>query len=1016
MMAVDSERSLVFGILAFQNGLIEQSDFFAAFDCWLKEPTRSMAQILIERGTLSEADRTALDELVLRHALKDGGGGERSAADLRPPVSPLDRLLEGAKAGDVRTDPLASIDFQEISSRILPDNLTISLDGKETVQGPDESSYRLGQTTSSGGRFRLLRHHARGGIGDVFVATDSELHREVVVKQIQPQHADDPASRARFLIEAEVTGRLEHPGIVPVYGLGTNHKGRPFYAMRFVRGQSLKEAIDAFHKSRRQGKRDQVERRLALHQLLQRFIDVCNAISYAHSRGVIHCDLKPANILLGPYGETLVVDWGLAKFVSGDDATSQGATELTLRPESFSSSHQTRVGRAIGTPAYMSPEQSEGRSSKLGPASDVYSLGSTLYCLITGRAPLEDQNIEAILSKLRRGEIKPPRAVNPRAAAVLEAIVLKAMALRPADRYPSARALADDVERWLADEPISARREPLVERARRWMRRNRPAVAALTGAFVMATVGLAAVLAVQTTANCRLILANSELEAAIARSAHSKRDMERANQRERARFELALEAIKTFHRGVSEDLLLKEKQFDGLRTKLLREATDFYRRMEDLLKEPADWESRAALAQAYHDIGVLTSRIGSQSEALAALRRGLELRRTLAEEPDSDLIKTMNTTSHTGQSLIAIAEVQETTGNFAGALAAYEQARFLFESTLKTGTNDDASRAAVANCLHGIASVSYHTGHASEALIAHEQARDIRQQLFDAHPLDSQYANDLAQSYLDIGAIHRAGGRAKQALAAYMRAREISEAVLSGHPEDTRLRSDLARGFINIAYVQRESGDFDGALKTLGQALVIWQKLAETCPADTRLKGDLARTCQAIGALQDQKGETTQALVSLECAREILEKLVDANPNVTAYQGFLATNHSFVGSALLRAGCPASAVIEFRKAIAIMERLSELQPDGDSLYSLACFRSLLAGAGTQSGSGLTPGEVSRLGKEAVATLRRAVAAGLQNVAFMRRDSDLDALRQREDFQLLLLDLDFPDEPFGSSDP
>ena len=113
---------------------------------------------------------------------------------------------------------------------------------------PLDWGFKLGQTTSEGGRFRLLRHHARGGIGVVFVALDSELHREVALKQIQPQHADDPASRARFLIEAEVTGRLEHPGVVPVYGLGTSDEGRPFYAMRFVRGQSMKEAIEKFHR------------------------------------------------------------------------------------------------------------------------------------------------------------------------------------------------------------------------------------------------------------------------------------------------------------------------------------------------------------------------------------------------------------------------------------------------------------------------------------------------------------------------------------------------------------------------------------------------------------------------------------------------------------------------------------------------------------------------------------------------------------------------------------------------
>ena len=161
---------------------------------------------------------------------------------------------------------------------------------------------------------------------------DSELHREVALKQIQLQHADDPASRARFLIEAEVTGRLEHPGIVPVYGLGTNDQGRPFYAMRFVRGQSLKEAIDSYHQAHSQHDGDPADGTLALRQLLTRFIDVCHAIAYSHSRGVIHRDLKPANILLGPYGETLVVDWGLAKVVGRDDPTPQPAAEIDLAP------------------------------------------------------------------------------------------------------------------------------------------------------------------------------------------------------------------------------------------------------------------------------------------------------------------------------------------------------------------------------------------------------------------------------------------------------------------------------------------------------------------------------------------------------------------------------------------------------------------------------------------------------------------------------------------------------------
>src|SRR5262249_41106643 len=150
------------------------------------------------------------------------------------------------------------------------------------------------------------------------------------LKEIQPQLADDPSSRGRFMLEAEVTGRLEHPGVVPVYGLGTDTQGRPFYAMRLIRGDSLKQAIDRFHAEADHPGHDRSKRALALRDLLNRFVAVCNAVAYAHSRGVIHRDLKPSNVMLGPYGETLVVDWGLAKIVGREDPSV--SPEATLRP------------------------------------------------------------------------------------------------------------------------------------------------------------------------------------------------------------------------------------------------------------------------------------------------------------------------------------------------------------------------------------------------------------------------------------------------------------------------------------------------------------------------------------------------------------------------------------------------------------------------------------------------------------------------------------------------------------
>jgi serine/threonine-protein kinase len=1000
MTILESDRDPHFGILALQSGLIELPALVAAFQSWSEG--RSMAQILVDHGALTDEDRALLDGLIRRRVAKrDGNAGHCRAAE-----KALEDHLRRTSRADRDADHSRSFSFSDLGNYAGPGDLTVGAGAVNNPNEPLDWSFNLGQTTSEGGRFRLLRHHARGGIGDVFVALDSEIHREVALKQIQPQHADEPNSRARFLIEAEVTGRLEHPGVVPVYGLGRSDQGRPFYAMRFVRGQSLKEAIESFHRADVQADRDLAACTLALRQLLRRFVDVCNAIAYAHSRGVLHRDLKPANILLGPYGETLVVDWGLAKVVGREDPTPRPAAEMTLRPASQSSS-ETQAGTAVGTPAYMSPEQSEGPQAKIGPASDIYSLGATLYCIVTGRPPLTDDDLDRLLSRLRRGAIETPRDVNPRVAPGLEAIVKKAMAVQPEDRYSSARGLAEDVERWLADEPVSARREPFRERARRWMRHHRTAMAAIATALVAATFGLAAVLVVQTRANSDLKSANLELARANRRASDANRDLQLANQRERTRFDLALEAIKTFHSGVSEDVLLKEKQFEGLRSKLLRGATDFYQRLETVLKEAADRRSRGALGQAYHDIGELTAKIGSQAEALAALRRGLELRLALASEPGADDTSKRDA----GESLIAVADVQEATGDLAGALASYQQARDLLEPLARVRPDDAASSAAAARCLHGIAMVQYHTGHAAESLASHEKARAIRQKLADANPEVTQFQSDLAKSDHDIGAIHRGSGRADRALASYQRALAINQKLAEAYPEVTQFLSDLAQSYNDIGYLEHETGQFAEALASLGQARAILQKLADANPAVTRFEGDLAQSHQVIGAVQDKTGHPALALVSYERARAILQKLADANPTLTLFQNRLAMSHAYVGLARQRSGRPKEAAVEFRRAVDIMERLANFQPDGYNLYNLACFRSLLSGTAGQPGSGLSRDEADNLGEKAVETLRRAVAAGLEDVAFMRRDTDLDPLRSRADFQLLLLDLAFPEEPF-----
>jgi tetratricopeptide (TPR) repeat protein len=343
-----ADRNLLFGILALQADLISRDALIGAMSAWAVNKATPLGQILRDQGAL-DADGHALVEALVRRSLdRHQGSAEQSLAAL-------------SSLGSARQD----------LERIADADLHASL-AHVAAAPPADGATTVGRPTSSGLRFRVLRPHARGGLGEVFVAHDEELHREVALKEIQEKHADQPDSRARFLLEAEITGGLEHPGIVPVYGLGSYADGRPFYAMRFVRGDSLKDAIEHFHRADGP-EREPGERALALRGLLRRFIDVCNAIAYAHARGVLHRDLKPGNAMLGRYGETLVVDWGLAKAV-GRKEGDPGSEEGTLRPTAASDSAPTQLGSALGTPAYMSPEQAAGRWDLLGPASPDLAL------------------------------------------------------------------------------------------------------------------------------------------------------------------------------------------------------------------------------------------------------------------------------------------------------------------------------------------------------------------------------------------------------------------------------------------------------------------------------------------------------------------------------------------------------------------------------------------------------------------------------------------------------------------
>ena len=365
---------------------------------------------------------------------------------------------------------------------------------------------------TAAGRYRPLQLHAYGGLGEVFTARDEELGRDVALKRMRSLAADNPQWIRHFKFEAEITGRLDHPGVVPVYGLGRDASGRLYYAMRFIRGETLAQAAERFHRDFPAGSQRR-DRAVAFQKLIRSFLVVCQTMGYAHSQGVIHRDLKPANIMLGHYGETLVVDWGLAKRLPQRGETESGAADVA-QAAGATVADQTMLGQVKGSPAYMSPEQAEGRIHQIGPRSDIYSLGATLYTILAGKPPFSDMGLYELIDHVKRGDWPHPSQIRGDVAPALEAICVKAMRLNPDERYATALELAADLEHWLADDAVSAWREPWTSRAKRWMRKHQTLTSTVVAAALVAMLGISAVALQQRQSNRALGEKNTQLAAA----------------------------------------------------------------------------------------------------------------------------------------------------------------------------------------------------------------------------------------------------------------------------------------------------------------------------------------------------------------------------------------------------------------------------------------------------------------------------------------------------------------------
>ena len=473
-----------------------------------KAARKAYGEYLLLQGTREEI---TLDELCAEHP--------SVASELRR----LDRRMAAAEPG-----PAAAASAGE-HERISLDDSSISSSTLRRIleAGPTSDRYvRKGEIN-------------RGGMGAIVKVWDEDLRRTLAMKVVLAAKRDggeyDEVRLTRFLEEAQITGQLDHPGVVPVHEVGMDSSGQVYFTMRLVRGRDLKEIFQLVHDGREGWSRT---RALGV---IQR---VCEAMAFAHEKGVIHRDLKPANIMVGRFGETYVMDWGLAKVLGREDrhdlrlrdldvSLSMVQTDRDDSQRTPDSPLVTMDGDIVGTPCYMAPEQARGRLEEVGPASDVYSVGSMLYTLLCNRMPYVEpgdrMSPPTVLGLLLHGPPKPILEITKDVPGELVAICDKAMARDPGDRYASTMEMGEDLRAYLEDRVVAAYEAGSIAEFRKWITRNKGMAVSIASAVVLALAGLAGIAWVQASANEELVELNRDIEDARDSALSANAELGEAN-------------------------------------------------------------------------------------------------------------------------------------------------------------------------------------------------------------------------------------------------------------------------------------------------------------------------------------------------------------------------------------------------------------------------------------------------------------------------------------------------------
>jgi tetratricopeptide (TPR) repeat protein len=929
------DRNLLFGVLALQADLIDATRFAEACTAWSACKDRPLADLLMERGWLTPDDRGDVERLLDRKLKKHGGDAKAGLAEV------------------------SSVRIQQTLASIADPDLY------QTIADAAATGDRLQRATilyqpTGRERYTLTRLHAKGGLGQVWLARDADLGREVALKELLGERAGDPSLTARFLEEAKITGQLEHPNIVPVYELARSEvdSAPPFYTMRFIRGNTLEGAIKNYHCKRLTKEAGPLE----LRELLGHFVAVCNAISYAHSRGVLHRDLKPSNIIVGDFGEVIVLDWGLAK-LKGADEPARSLAPVAVGEEP--SRRATEQGQVLGTPSYMPPEQAEGRLEMVDERSDVYALGAILYDLLTGEPPFDGPDTVTVLRRVVRDQPVAPRRTVPETSSALEAICLQALAKKPSDRYASAKSLAQDVQRWLGDEPVWAHREPLSVRAGRWVRRHRQLVTA-AAALLLAAVPLSVIIAInreearrqaekaeRETREQKDIAEKAEEEALAQKKIAQAKEQTAAAREAETRAVLQFVDNKVFAAarpkglggGVDKDITLRraveaavpsvDQSFRDqplIAARLLMTFGDSFRYMGDYAaaaeqfqkartlytqnRGPDDPDTLASmnkLANVYGDLG-------KRADALKLREETLALRKAKLGRDHPDTLQSMNNLAASYFGL----------GRTADAVKICEEVLAVRKEKLGADHQDTL------NSLNNLA-VSYRAaGRPEDALRIFEEALVLRKAKFGPDHLETALAlNNLAFGYLDLDQTAKAAKALEAALA--IRLSQLDP----DHPDVLDSKEALSECYSNLGRnadaLKLTEETLAGRKKKLGPVhLLTLRSMSNLAAAHATLghKEEAVRLGEETLALQKANlgaddPETLRSMFNLADACAVLRGTADA---LKLYQETLALR-----KAKLRPGHPETLLSMWRTAesLAKLDRGSEALPILDECFKLS---------------------------------------------------------------------------------